>query len=203
LSESNRHPRAAQKYALDESAHEYVRAKLEYGGPLAQELFRRAVIDEPFTLLPANVSSEQLVAFDTGRYFDVGLGPWIEWIGHQLASMPNGAVFAENFELDPSSVLLVRKPDFALIDNSIVFFAVRTDSIENMLLSMSRYPSIVVIARNEGPPLERAQVVDPNKLAALAADATYVLVGAYDEESFVCATCRPTDATAPHHRSPS
>ena len=194
MAESN-DARDVRNYALDERAREYVRGTLEHGGPLARELLRRAVIEEPFTLLPPNVSSEQLVEFDTGRYFGVGLGPWIDWIGHQLVSTPNGAVFAEDFETSPSSPLLVRDPDFVLIDDRVAFFAVQADAIESVLVSMSRYPSIVVITTNEGPSLVRAQVVDSVKLGRLAAAATSVLVGAYDEESFVCACCRLKDTT--------
>lgn len=177
------------KYVLEKDALEYVSCCLKDGGPLAVELLGRRQLGLPFTFLEAGASAERLSSFDHGTGWRDGWSVWLDWIENTLSAISNGVALAHNYEIDLIPDQLSRLESFVVTDEcAYVLAKPNRESLDRMLRNMSQYTSIVTLTSWRSP--ISGQSIDGEQIAVLADAATYVLVGAYDEESFVCAPCR-------------
>lgn len=177
------------KYVLEKDALEYVSSSLKDGGPLAVELLGRRQFGLPFTFLEAGASAERLSSFDHGAGWRDGWSVWLDWIENTLSVVSNGVALARNYEVELVPERLSSLESFIVTTEcAYVLAKPNRESLDRMLRNMSQFTSNVTLT-SWGSPIS-GQSIDGEQLAFLADAASYVLVGAYDEESFVCAPCR-------------
>jgi hypothetical protein len=178
-----------ERYDLAEAGAAYIRDCLKGGNSLAQALSQNCEPAGAFTLLPRGQASQRLTAFSVG-----GTGSnhasWTEFVIKYLANDAGRVAVAENFESRPGDPVLTKRPHHFIVGAEIYYFAqeATAPSVSLLLRSMSCYPSILCLTETERP-FRTGEKGDSTLLRKLALATSHVLVGAYDEESFVCATC--------------
>lgn len=173
------------EYELGVQGLEFLREALSSGGPLAREVYRHVNLEGAFTRLPPDVPRNRLLEFAFGGFWQGGQASWREWITGFFLSQPDAVAIGENFEIEPESHLLRKLTHYLVVDNAVVFTASAShaDSLESLLANISRFPSILLLCNCRS--LVSSTRIQSHDMEAVARSTQYVMVGAYDEESYV------------------
>ena len=176
------------KYDLWTPAIDFVRESLAGGSTLARAVADRRVQHAAFTLLPPGLPSDRvngLMAGGTG----FSQSCWIPFVIDYLKDGRH-VVIADSFEARVGDPILASRSPYFTFGSEVYFLTREADDscVDGLFMSMSSYPSIILLSRTELS-INAHQDIAREQLDGLAVAVEYVLVGAYDEESFVCAGC--------------
>lgn len=181
---------SVQRYGLGDDAAHYVMGALRGRGPIADAISRIFRVHDPFTFLPRGLDRSAVSSFSAGGYCRFQADFWASWINGSGAV----AAVAENYERKKGSKFLSQLTNYFFADEVLYYFAILADGsdVRRLFNEMSRYKSIIILLKSSRDLPSQASLA-PDQLLGVAGSATHVLVGAYDEESFVVAPLIPVE----------
>lgn len=179
------------EYPLGSGAVDYVKGTLGQAGSLARAVLSTRTFSSPFTFFVCGLDATALERLDLGQRWKFRNAVWQDWIHRFLDSTASSLVLAEIFGVSPTAPFLKQRKAIWCVGEEAFTYSdgASRASVDVMLRNMSPFPAVVVLS-DRGRELVAAGGPSLQDITHIAAGARYVLVGAYDDESFVAMSCR-------------
>jgi hypothetical protein len=181
----------ACSYNLGDDGLAYVRDRLADGGSIAHEILTTCKLESPSTVFTCGLGPDALRQLSTGRGWQKGRVFWRQWIEHYLQSAPSGLAIAAEVHFRVGSPIVEKRRSHVMVfDEEVYYFSDGTPgaSVDRMLGYRSLWPSHLFLCER-GREFARPGRITASELLALCENLRWVLVDAYDDETFIAVRC--------------
>lgn len=183
-----------RKWFLGDRGLEYIREELNNGSNLARLIRELPLADgvcETFLPEPLEIQSVPDLALSVYLSKDISLADaraiFQNKILTYLQSAPGNCALIETFHTPEKTAFIAAGSPYLICENNVFFYLTQTTSksvLEDAIAAGKTYPKIIVLTRHDGD-IPTGTTISARDLHAFARNVAFLMVGAFDEESYI------------------